>query len=72
MMFKLYTEHFDDNLFQTATTINKLGWADYVIHMHCPDGRYTIVVFKMPAEMVYQIRSDNKSYTGDPHHDDPQ
>lgn len=68
---KLHTENLPGNIHQSATFINKQGWADYVISMDFSGGNYTIVVFCMPDEMVYKIRELDKSYTSDPHHDDP-
>ena len=68
---KLHTENIGGNLHSAATYINRQGWADYVIHMDSV--RYnTIVVFKMPDELVWKIRGENKSPDYDPHHDDPR
>jgi hypothetical protein len=68
---KLHTENYGDNLHATANAINKKGWGEYVVVMQS-NGMSTQVVFKMPAEMVYKIRKENRSYCMDPHHDDPE
>lgn len=69
-MNKLHTENYGGNLHATAVAINKLGLADYVLAMSSSGGN-TVVVFRMPARMVYRVRESQSSYVGDPHHDDP-
>ena len=66
---KLHTENFSGNLHEAAVTINKLGWADFVMQMESSGGN-TIVVFQMPNSMVHSIRKNSRSYVSDPHHDD--
>lgn len=66
---KLHTENISGNLHEAANYINKKGWADYVIHMSCRSYA-TQVVFKMPKELVWKIRKEDRCYTGDIHHDD--
>ena len=68
---KLHVESFGGNLFEAATTINKLDWAKYVVEMDVV-GMYTIVVFKMPTIMVHAIRAANPCYKSEPNHDDPK
>jgi len=65
--WKLHTQNFDGDLHESSTAINKKGWAEYVVVMDY-SGYNTVVVFKMPAEMVYKIRRYSDDY--DPHHDD--
>lgn len=67
---KLHTETYSGNLHQAATAINKQGLAEYVIVMDFTD-LYTVVVFKMPDELVYKLREENRNYAAHPHHDDP-
>ena len=66
---KLHTENFGGNVHATATAINKLGWARYVLSMES-SGFNTVVVFLMPAQMVWEIREASKSFVTDPRHDD--
>jgi len=66
---KLHTENYSGNLHETAVQINKQGFADYVIAMDST-GRNTVVVFRMPSELVWELREKNVSYVTDPHHDD--
>jgi hypothetical protein len=69
-MSKLHTENVPGNLHAAASTVNKWGWADYVVAMDFSTG-YTVVVFRMPDELVWDIRRNSQSYAADPHHDDP-
>lgn len=66
---KLHTENMNGNLHQVAEIINKFGWADYVVTMY-PVSLMTVVVFKMPDDIVHTIRQNSRSYIGDPHCDD--
>lgn len=65
---KLHTENFGGNLHQTATAINRLGLADYVLQMSY-SGCGTVVVFRMPDDMVKKIRAERGH--DNPSHDDP-
>lgn len=69
-MMKLHTQNFGGNLHEAATTINRWGWAEYLIHLESVSGHSTIAVFKMPAGKVHEIRASTASYVADPHHDD--
>lgn len=69
-MYKLHTETFGGNVHESATLVNKLGWAEYLVSLEFNGGNYSTAVFLMPAEMVYKLRSDRKTYVSDPHHDD--
>lgn len=60
----LYTENMAGNLHQAGILINQLGLADYVIAMDYAGGRYTVVVFRMPEDMIRKIRAANPSYCG--------
>lgn len=66
---KLHTETLNGNLFDASTIINKRGWANYLVTLQS-SGMYTIAVFIMPDEMVYEIRRRNQSFVSDVHHDD--
>lgn len=70
MSLKLHVETIPGNLFFAATTINKWGWAEYLVGMEFTPGGSTQAVFKMPAAKVHEIRANNPSYVADPHHDD--
>ncbi len=66
---KLHTENFGGNLHATAVAINKRGWAEYVVVLQSnPSG--TVAVFRMPDDMVHDIRRLTPSYQDDVHHDD--
>jgi len=69
-MMKLHTQNFGGNLHEAATTINRWGWAEYLIHLESVSSGNTIAVFKMPAGKVHEIRASTASYVADPHHDD--
>lgn len=71
-MMKLHTQNFAGNLHEAATTINRWGWAEYLIHLESVSGHSTIAVFKMPAGKVHEIRALDPAYVADPHHDDYQ
>lgn len=66
---KLHTESVGGNLHQAATWINQQGWAEYVLHMKST-GSMTVVVYKMPTELVHDIRAKSASYVPEPNHDD--
>ena len=68
---KLHTENIAGNIHDSATLINKRGWAGYLVTIHST-GFNSVAVFKMPSELVYSVRSEDKSYVADPHHDDPK
>ena len=67
---KIHTENMCGNLHEVATTINKRGWAQYLVTMNFNGGNYTVAVFRMPDSMVYKLRRESPSYMSDPHHDD--
>ncbi len=69
---KLHTETMCGNVHEAATTINKRGWAEYLVSLEFTGGNYSTAVFKMPNEMVYKIREASTSYASDPHHDDSE
>lgn len=69
MSLKLHTMNIGGNLHEAATAINKWGLAEYVIHLDYSGG-ITVAVFRMPANKVYEIRTNSPSYAADPHHDD--
>lgn len=66
---KLHSMNFGGNLHESSNAINRLDMAEYVIAMQS-SGMSTVVVFRMPAEMVYILR-EGSGYSSDPHHDDP-
>ena len=68
---KIHTETFGGNYHSAANRVNELGWAEWLIQFNTV-GNYTIGVFKMPADMVRKIRSDNPSWMVDPGFDDPK
>lgn len=62
----LYTKNFGGNLHQTATVINKLAMAEYLIHLHCTEGaRATVAVFRAPVDVIKAWRATDRSYCGD-------
>lgn len=67
--WKIHTENMPGNMHEAATTINKWGWAEYLIQMD-GSGHYTICAFRMPADMVRKIRAASGSYISEPSHDD--
>jgi len=67
---KIHVELVGGNFHSAATFLNKMGYAEYLIQMEGV-GNYTHCVLKMPAELVKKIRSESRSYTSDPSHDDP-
>lgn len=69
MSLKLHTMNIGGNLHEAATAINKWGLAEYLIHLDYMNGM-TVAVFRMPANKVYEIRTNSPSYAADPHHDD--
>lgn len=70
MTLKLHSVNIGGNLHVASGVINKWGWAEYLIHLESVSGYNTIAIFRMPAEKVHQIRTDDRSYVADPHHDD--
>jgi len=70
-MNKLHTENIPGNLHAASHWINRRGWGDYVLKMDRA-GDYTIVVFRMPAELVYEIRRKSRSFREKPNFDDPE
>lgn len=46
----LYSENLPGNLHDAATIINKIGLADYVIHLES-SGYNSIVVYRLPPEL---------------------
>lgn len=66
----LHTANYHGNVHEAATSINKQGYAEYVLSMSY-SSMNTIVVFLMPAELVYKIRSESRSYANRPDHDFP-
>lgn len=72
MKEKLHTESFGGNVHETATIVNKRGWAPYLISLHSSTGTLTIAVFRMPVEVVNRIRANTRSYIKEQiHADDP-
>jgi len=67
---KLHVTHCAGNLYDAATFINKMGWADYVVSMECLFSNNTIIVLRMPREMVHQIRRNDKGFIADADFDD--
>lgn len=66
--WKLHTETFGGNMHEAAVTINRMGLATYLVTMDYA-GSLTICVFRMPADLVHQLRREN-GYTLPPDHDD--
>lgn len=66
--FKIHSETFPGNLFAATTEINRRGWALYLITMDFTQ-MHTIAVFKMPTELVHEIREKNPSFKKSPDHD---
>ncbi len=69
---KLHTENIGGNIHKAATFINKMGWAEYLISLYLNGGSYSTAVFRMPDEMVWKIREEDRRYASDSHHDDPK
>ncbi len=67
--YKIHTTHINGNKHDAATYINKMGWADYLIEME-KSGYYTIIVFRMPTELVHKIREEDISFVSEVDHDD--
>ncbi len=67
----IHTETFVGNLHSSASRVNELGWAEYLLELQSYGGNYTVAVFRMPTEMVLDIRRNNKSYREDVDHDLP-
>jgi len=67
---KLYVTRCPGNLYDAATFINKMNWADYVISMDCIMSNNTIIVLRMPTKMVHQLRRDDKGFVAEVNHDD--
>lgn len=65
MKLALHTENVPGNLHQAAVMINRYGWAEYVLSMDYIGGSYTIVVLRMPADLVRKTRADNPAYVDD-------
>lgn len=66
---KIHTEVLGGNAYDATGFINKMGWAKYLLSLDS-SGRSAVAVFRMPAEMVYEIRE--KANYDDPHCDDPR
>ncbi len=70
--FKIHVDMIGGNLYDSATYINKMGWAEYLVSMSCDAPyQYTIVVLRMPRSMVHKIRRESRSYIANVDHDDP-
>lgn len=67
--YKLYSQNILGNLHEMAVSVNRMGWAGYLIGFE-RSGNYTICIFKMPADMVRKIRNADKSYCAAATHDD--
>lgn len=68
---KIHTENIPGNIHNAACWINEQGWAEYLLQLDFSgSGHNTVAVFKMPAQMVRDIRAKNVSYVADPGHDD--
>lgn len=69
MQTKLHTATIGGNLHDAAHAINKWGWSDYLVALDYGGGN-TTAVFRMPAEMVHNLRETSPSWVGDVHFDD--
>jgi len=52
----LYTMNFGDNLHGCAKRINQLGWADYVVQIEYTGGFNSVIVFRLPADVLKQAQ----------------
>lgn len=66
---KIHTENICGNLHSAAVWINKQGWAEYLLQMEFSGGS-TLAVFRMPAELVHDIRAKSAAYIPESNHDD--
>lgn len=69
MQTKLHTATFGGNLHDAAFAINRWGWADYLVTLSHKE-QTTTAVFRMPIEMVHELRETNPAWVGDVHFDD--
>lgn len=65
---KIRVEHVQGNLYDAATFVNKMGWADYVVSMEYSH-QSTGIVMRMPTAVVHDLRRASRSYVSDVNHD---
>ena len=56
---KLHSENVYGNIHQSIRWVNAQGWAEWVVGLSYNGGNYTQVVFRMPEDMVHEIRQRN-------------
>lgn len=59
MAQKLYTMNMSGSIHQAAATINRWGWAEYLLYLNVPHPGAVIAVFRMPREKVHALRLEN-------------
>lgn len=60
----LHTENVPGNVHQACKEINRLGLADYLVTISFTGGSHSIAVFRMPVDMVIQLR-ERMRWAGD-------
>lgn len=56
----IYTMNFGDNLHGCAKRINELGWAEYLIQIDNVGGFNSIMVFRLPRQVLLEAQTDKR------------
>lgn len=67
---KLHSMNWGGNWHSLATYLNKKGWANYLVSVSDATSSGCVVLLRMPASLVWEIRENDRAYISDPHGDD--